>query len=174
MDMRSRVVGSQGSWADVVILLIWSVAATVFFIVREVFEAVDRWVMRRWRRAADGEDVAGEEHGERGVEHRQGSSSAGGYESRVCPRECLCANCFTTREQVRVFPSDPSVGRKHKLGFKSKFNAVRRGRVTRIYLSWEDCNLEVCRFRGAEFKSFETLEEATSYLAKHPTITTTC
>ncbi|KAG0560997.1 hypothetical protein KC19_9G029100 [Ceratodon purpureus] len=78
MDMRSSVVGSRGSWADVMILLIWSVSATIFFVVREVFEAVDRWVMRRWRRAADREGIAGEEHEERGGERRRSSSSADG------------------------------------------------------------------------------------------------
>ncbi|KAG0579403.1 hypothetical protein KC19_4G095900 [Ceratodon purpureus] len=163
MDTRS-IVGSRGSWVDILSLLIWSVAAAIHFIMREVFEVVDRWVMRRWRRTVDREDVAGGERGACDVEYRRSIPSTGGYESRGCTRDCACRECATTRERVKVFPSDSGTGSKQKLGFKSKFYAVRRGRVTGIFLSWEDCNLQVCRFRGAEFKAFGTLEEATSYL----------
>ncbi|KAG0599576.1 hypothetical protein M758_12G162700 [Ceratodon purpureus] len=163
MDVRSSVVGSRGTWVDVILLLIWSVSATIYFVVREIFEAIDRWVMGRWRRVTDVEGLAEEDRDESSGERRLIGSSAGLYKSRVA-EECSSSIGMTPREQIRVSPIDPSVVGRNKAGFKSKFYAVRRGRVTGIFLSWEDCNFQVCRFRGAEFKSFGTLEEATVYL----------
>ncbi|KAG0567098.1 hypothetical protein KC19_5G189100 [Ceratodon purpureus] len=163
MDVRSSVVGSRGTWVDVILLLIWSVSATIFFIVREIFEAVDRWVVRRWRRVAEVEGIVEEERDESSAERRPSVSSGGKYKSRVA-EECSSSIGMTPGKGIRVFPIDPSVVGRNKAGFNSKFYAVRRGRVTGIFLSWEDCNLQVCRFRGAEFKSFGTLEEATVYL----------
>ncbi len=46
-----------------------------------------------------------------------------------------------------------------------KYYAVRRGRETGIYQSWADCQKQTTGFKGAEFKSFLTLEEAKAYLA---------
>lgn len=45
----------------------------------------------------------------------------------------------------------------------SKFYAVRKGKKTGIFLSWEECKKQVDGFSGAEYKSFKTKEEAKNY-----------
>lgn len=46
----------------------------------------------------------------------------------------------------------------------SKFYAVRKGRTPGIYRTWPDAQREVTGFKGAEFKSFKTSEEAEAYM----------
>lgn len=46
----------------------------------------------------------------------------------------------------------------------SKFYAVRKGKKTGIYRSWDACKAVVTGFSGAQYKSFLTLEEAESYM----------
>lgn len=45
-----------------------------------------------------------------------------------------------------------------------KYYAVRVGKEPGIYRSWEDCKNQVHGFKGAEYKSFKTEEEALSYM----------
>ncbi|KAG0585420.1 hypothetical protein KC19_2G010600 [Ceratodon purpureus] len=45
-----------------------------------------------------------------------------------------------------------------------KFYAVRRGYRPSVYLSWDNCKIQVDGFRGAEHKSFRTLAEAKDFL----------
>lgn len=45
-----------------------------------------------------------------------------------------------------------------------KFYAVRKGREPGIYETWADCSQQVIRFPGAEYKSFETKEEAEAFM----------
>ena len=47
---------------------------------------------------------------------------------------------------------------------KQIFYAVKRGRITGIFHSWNECRNQVDKFSGAEFKKFSTNEEATNYL----------
>lgn len=47
---------------------------------------------------------------------------------------------------------------------KQKYYAVRQGRNPGIYLTWPECRENVTGFPGAVFKSFETMEEAESFL----------
>ncbi len=47
---------------------------------------------------------------------------------------------------------------------KNKFYAVRNGRETGVYTSWEECRKQVEGFSGAEYKSFPTETEAQIYL----------
>lgn len=49
---------------------------------------------------------------------------------------------------------------------KTKFYAVRNGRKTGIFGSWEECQKQVAGFSGAEFKSFTTRQGALSYLGQ--------
>lgn len=46
-----------------------------------------------------------------------------------------------------------------------KFYAVRKGRATGIFNTWDECKNQVFGFAGAEYKSFKTLDEANAYLA---------
>ena len=46
-----------------------------------------------------------------------------------------------------------------------KFYAVRTGRQTGIFTSWDDCRRQVTGFAGASFKGFETREEAEAFLS---------
>ncbi len=46
----------------------------------------------------------------------------------------------------------------------NKFYAVRKGRTTGILSSWDDCKRSVTGFKGAEYKSFLTLEDAQTYM----------
>ena len=46
-----------------------------------------------------------------------------------------------------------------------KFYAVRRGRTTGVFDSWDACRKQVYKFPGAEYKAFSTKEEAYSFLS---------
>jgi len=46
----------------------------------------------------------------------------------------------------------------------SKFYAVKKGRETGIYLSWDECEKQVKGFKGAIYKSFASRDEAEAYL----------
>lgn len=45
-----------------------------------------------------------------------------------------------------------------------KFYAVRKGRQTGIFMTWEECKKQVDGYAGAEFKSFKIRSEAEGYL----------
>lgn len=48
-----------------------------------------------------------------------------------------------------------------------KFYVVAKGRKPGIYLTWDDCELQVKGVKGAVFKSFKTQEDAEAYYASH-------
>lgn len=45
-----------------------------------------------------------------------------------------------------------------------KYYAVRKGRNSGIYNTWEECSKEVIGFGGAEYKKFNSYEEALSFI----------
>lgn len=45
-----------------------------------------------------------------------------------------------------------------------KFYAVKKGRKTGIFNTWEECKEQVHGYSGCQFKSFSTYEEAVAYL----------
>ncbi|MDD6428778.1 MAG: ribonuclease H family protein [Lachnospiraceae bacterium] len=47
---------------------------------------------------------------------------------------------------------------------KKHFYAVKKGRKTGIFLSWDDCRKSVSGFKGAVYKGFVTRQEAEEYL----------
>ena len=47
---------------------------------------------------------------------------------------------------------------------KKKIYAVRKGKTTGIFYSWDECSASVNGYPGAEYKSITTKEEANSYL----------
>jgi len=47
-----------------------------------------------------------------------------------------------------------------------KYYAVRSGRETGIFDTWDECKRLVTGFKGAEYKSFTALSDAEEYLAK--------
>lgn len=47
-----------------------------------------------------------------------------------------------------------------------KVYAVKRGKVTGVFFSWEECKASVDGYPGAEYKGFSCLEEAQAYLGK--------
>lgn len=46
----------------------------------------------------------------------------------------------------------------------SKFYAVRKGKKTGIFMTWDECKSQVQGYSAAEYKSFKTREEALQYL----------
>lgn len=46
----------------------------------------------------------------------------------------------------------------------NKFYAVKNGRKIGVYETWAECKEQVNGYKGAEFKSFNTREEALSYI----------
>lgn len=52
---------------------------------------------------------------------------------------------------------------------KKKFYAVKNGRETGVFSSWDECKDLVSGFSGAEYKSFSSLEEARNYLGLEDT-----
>ena len=47
---------------------------------------------------------------------------------------------------------------------KKKFYAVRQGRKTGMFLTWDECKKQVMGYPGAIYKSFGTEAEAKEYL----------
>lgn len=47
---------------------------------------------------------------------------------------------------------------------KKKFYAVRKGKKTGIFNTWDECKEQVNGYSGAEYKSFTTKEEANEYI----------
>ena len=46
----------------------------------------------------------------------------------------------------------------------AKFYAVRDGRKTGIFLTWEECKAQIDGYSGASYKSFKTVDEAKDFL----------
>jgi viroplasmin and RNaseH domain-containing protein len=73
---------------------------------------------------------------------------------------------------LRKFDENPETG--HKTAKKEsgreaaemakKVYAVRKGRTTGLFMSWDDCKAQVDGFAGAEYKSFADPAEAMAYL----------
>lgn len=49
-----------------------------------------------------------------------------------------------------------------------KYFAIRKGRETGIFMDWPTVQSKIHRFKGAEYKSFKTKEEARDYLESSP------
>ncbi len=47
---------------------------------------------------------------------------------------------------------------------KKKYYAVRKGKETGLFETWDECRAQVDGFSGAEYKSFSSKEEADEYL----------
>ena len=47
---------------------------------------------------------------------------------------------------------------------KQKYYAVRKGKEAGIYLTWDQCKEQVHGIKGAQYKSFESRQEAENYL----------
>lgn len=54
------------------------------------------------------------------------------------------------------------IGRESKLA--KKVYAVKKGRTTGLFMTWEDCKAQVDGFAGAEYKSFADPQDAMAYL----------
>jgi len=54
------------------------------------------------------------------------------------------------------------------MGKKQKYYVVWKGVSPGIYTSWTDCQLQIKGYDGAQYKSFDTLEEAEHALASSP------
>ncbi|HEY4543157.1 MAG TPA: ribonuclease H family protein [Tissierellaceae bacterium] len=48
---------------------------------------------------------------------------------------------------------------------KNKYYAVRKGKTPGIYFTWDDCKKQVTGFKGAEYKKFESLSEAETFIS---------
>ena len=46
-----------------------------------------------------------------------------------------------------------------------KYYAVRSGRQSGIYETWEECQHQISGYKGAEYKKFDTEEEAKAYIS---------
>ena len=49
----------------------------------------------------------------------------------------------------------------------TKFYAVKKGKKTGIFSTWDECKEQVTGFKGAIYKSFKTLSEAEAFLEKN-------
>ncbi len=52
---------------------------------------------------------------------------------------------------------------------KEKFYAVKTGKNTGIFKTWDECKKQVMGVKGAIYKSFETLEEAENFIKPNET-----
>ena len=48
----------------------------------------------------------------------------------------------------------------------AKYYAVRKGRNTGIFRTWDECKSQVFQYAGAEYKSFTTEQEALEYIGR--------
>ena len=53
---------------------------------------------------------------------------------------------------------------------KRKFYAVRKGKKTGIFNTWDECKEQVNGYSGAEYKSFTLKEEAEEYIGLNKSI----
>ena len=49
----------------------------------------------------------------------------------------------------------------------AKFYAVKKGKKTGIFSTWDECKEQVTGFKGAVYKSFKTLSEAEAFLERN-------
>ena len=49
----------------------------------------------------------------------------------------------------------------------AKFYAVKKGKKTGIFSTWDECKEQVTGYKGAVYKSFKTLSEAEAFLEKN-------
>lgn len=49
---------------------------------------------------------------------------------------------------------------------RQKYYAVRQGKKKGVFTSWEDCKAQVHGYKGAQYKSFFTREEAENYISE--------
>ncbi|KAI1842747.1 hypothetical protein JX265_005073 [Neoarthrinium moseri] len=60
----------------------------------------------------------------------------------------------------------PSTGKKRKADEDvEKFYAVRAGKVPGVYKTWAECQEQISGFKGAQFKKFETQQDAEDFAA---------
>ena len=52
---------------------------------------------------------------------------------------------------------------------KNKFYAVKRGKRTGIYRTWRECQENVLKVKGCQYKCFENKEAASKYLEDQKT-----
>lgn len=57
---------------------------------------------------------------------------------------------------------------------KKKIYAVRKGRTTGLFQTWDDCKRQVDGFPGAQYKSFNTWKEAATYMEGDPGTKAAC
>lgn len=65
-------------------------------------------------------------------------------------------------DSMRVNDNIIAEAKKNKMG--KKVYAVKKGRTTGLFMSWEDCRAQVDGFAGAEYKSFADPQDAMAYL----------
>ena len=67
---------------------------------------------------------------------------------------------------LKKFDEDPETGHRTKEAAEvaKKVYAVRKGRTTGIFMTWDDCKAQVDGFTGAEYKSFADPADAMAYL----------
>ena len=75
------------------------------------------------------------------------------------------------RSFLKKFEENPSTGHKNKTKADSKEQnlakkvyAVKKGKTTGLFMTWEDCKAQVDGFPGAEYKSFADPQDAMAYL----------
>ncbi len=69
-------------------------------------------------------------------------------------------------QEVKAFDAgfDDRQKRGQKIGMAVKFYAVKKGRTTGIFSTWDQCKAQTAGYPGALYKSFPTAEEAAAYL----------
>jgi hypothetical protein len=88
-----------------------------------------------------------------------------------------CSNSYTggahnslsskrKHDDIAVATFDPVI--QTHIGKQTKFYAVRIGVRRGIYNSWDECKLQIHKYSGAKYKSFNTFEEATRYMDETP------
>ncbi len=68
------------------------------------------------------------------------------------------------RSFLRKFEEEQKSGKAAWGNMAKKIYAVKNGRKTGIFTSWDDCKSQVAGYPGAEYKGFNNVQDAASYL----------
>jgi hypothetical protein len=138
-----------GTLRELVLVCGGAVLAMIGSIISRGIRSVERSLRRRERG-----DIGAE--GLDGVELSMVLERHGGSQSRP----------ESSRSQIENLSADHTGASKYRRTTwgSGRYYAVRRGRVPGIYTTWEECQQQTDRFKGAIFKSFGSLHEAEGFL----------
>ncbi|KAG0572946.1 hypothetical protein KC19_VG136700 [Ceratodon purpureus] len=127
-----------GSLKEILLTLLWATVAMMYKCTGGLLRIVEPWFQAEEAEQTSGDDGSWREE-----------SVVGEAQRRI-----------DTRELSRKLKMEPRVLQP----VKTRFYAVRRGRVVGIVRDSGECEGRVCGYKGAQFKSFCTMDDVAAYM----------